>query len=83
MFEMKNRREISSNDLRSIKIQQASNLIKHMYDNSDSWTTSLLCIELAHNIARNYIKPMKKKKEIEVQTEQEDQSILYKWIFSN
>ena len=37
------------------RVQTAYKLIKHMYDNSDSWTTSLLCIELAHNMSNKLV----------------------------
>ena len=55
-------------------------LIKHMYDNSNSWTTSLLCIELTHNVVKKVFGPSIKYRDCAVGPDAKPKKTLFSWL---
>ena len=72
--------ESTISDLKVVRIQTVLKLIKHMYDNSNSWTTSLLCIELTHNVIKKILGPSIKYKECAVGPDAKPKKTLFSWL---
>ena len=88
---VKKKYENAVKEFEASRTQSILNLIKHMYDNSDSWTTSLLCIELTHNIVNRIFGPSVKTVDVGVgnviktanaRIGPGEQKGLFKWLFS-
>ena len=66
-------------ELKASRIQAMLNLIKYMYDNSNNWTTSLLCIELAHGVVKKLVKPSVHT--VSIQVGPDEETGFFKWLF--
>ena len=72
--------ESTIKQLKDDRTQDLLKLIKHMYDNSNSWTTSLLCIELTHNIIKKMLGSSIKYKECAVGPDEQPKKTLFAWF---
>ena len=77
---VKNDYESTIKQLKDDRTQDLLTLIKHMYDNSNSWTTSLLCIELTHNVVKKIYGPSIKYKDCAVGPDAKPKKTLFSWL---
>ena len=69
VLKMKELNEIVIRKLKKVRISSTIKLITHVYNNSDNWTTSLLCINLMHCMMKKMFVFPAKMMEASVSTE--------------